>query len=260
MKAIAIIPARYASTRLPGKMLLNETGKYLIQHVYEQVQKARTLSRIVIAVDDEQVAAAVRAFGGEAVMTSAHHQSGTDRIAEAMRHIGGDYDVIINVQGDEPEIEPDAIDQLAHLQFKSGAFMSTLSCPFPADKTEGTGSPADPNRVKIVLGDAVAEVPGARYAVYFTRALAPYPRDDNGAVVDASRFHLHLGVYAYTPQSIKAFTSWAPGLLEQTEKLEQLRAVEKGQRLAVGFVKAATAGIDVQADYDAFVARHRARS
>src|SRR5262245_26771919 len=131
MKAIAVIPARYASTRLPGKPLLRETGKYLIQHVYEQVQRCKSISEAIVATDDQRIFDAVGSFGGNAVMTRADHPSGTDRVAEVAR--GGNADVVVNVQGDEPEIEPGNIDKLVGLFADAKVEMATLACPFPPD-------------------------------------------------------------------------------------------------------------------------------
>ena len=184
MDVVAIIPARYGSTRFPGKPLARQTGKYLIQHVYERVRQARGIGRCLVATDDERIAAAVREFGGEAVMTRADHPSGTDRIAEVVRRLGGaDDDIILNVQGDEPEIEPAYLDRLAARLAGEGADCptATLACPFPED-----ADPHDPNCVKVVVNRAGR-------ALYFSRALVPYPRDRDG-VGPRDRWRLHLGV------------------------------------------------------------------
>lgn len=248
MEVIAIIPVRYASTRFPGKPLARQTGKYLIQHVYERVLAARRVQRCVVATDDERIASAVREFGGVAVMTRADHPSGTDRIAEVARAApGADDDVIINVQGDEPEIEPAYLDRLVDRLAGEPADcpIATLACPFPAG-----ADPRDPNCVKVVRNSAGR-------ALYFSRALLPYPRDgDVGA--PPGTWLLHLGVYAYRRAFLLDLAGWPPSPLEQIEKLEQLRVLERGVALAVEIVEHACVGIDTPRDYENFLARWRA--
>ncbi|MEM8987422.1 MAG: 3-deoxy-manno-octulosonate cytidylyltransferase [Pseudomonadota bacterium] len=250
MTAAIIIPARYASTRLPGKPLLAETGRPLIAHVYERAAAAKDADRVIVATDDERILKAVRDFGGEAVMTRADHASGSERAAEAAADI--DADIIVNVQGDEPEIEPAAIDLLIDTQRRSGAFASTLVCPFAEGLTEGPGSPTDPSCVKAVLS---SEKDGLRHALYFSRALAPYPRADGGAVRRAQDWRLHLGVYAFSRDSLMRFAAAPPGRLEQVESLEQLRILEMGERIAVALVDKGAPGVDTPEDYAAFVKR-----
>ncbi len=249
MHAIAIIPARYGSTRFPGKPLANKTGKPLIQHVYERVGEARRVERCLVATDDERIAGAVRGFGGQAVMTSPDHASGTDRIAEVVRGLpGGDADIVLNVQGDEPEIEPSYLDRLVERLGRESAEcpIATLACPFPP-----AADPRDPNAVKVVLNSCGR-------ALYFSRALIPYPRDA-GAALCPSGCLLHLGVYAYRRAFLLQFAGWPPGRLEQIEKLEQLRVLERGIPLAVEVVEHACVGIDTPEDYERFVARQRQR-
>ena len=257
MNVVAIIPARYASMRLPGKPLLNATGKHLIQHVWEQVRAARCVGRVMIATDDERIAAAVRSFGGEAWMTRPEHPSGTDRVAEVARAIGGrDEDIVLNVQGDEPEIEPAYLDRLVkRLEREADCPAATLACPFPpADAQAQPGAavphdPADPNCVKVVLNRAGR-------ALYFSRALIPYPREKEAAGERAG-WLLHLGAYAYRRAFLLELAGWPPSPLEQVERLEQLRVLEHGCGMAVELVERAVAGIDTAADYDQFVARWR---
>lgn len=245
-RPLIIIPARYASSRLPGKPLLAETGKPLIQHTVEAAQAVGDVE-VVVATDDERILTAVQDFGGQAVMTADTHESGSDRVAEAARLIGGTPDVIINVQGDEPEIDPDAIRLLieVHRTAQSSdrpAFISTLVCPF------ATAAQADdPNTVKAVL--TTPDPHGIRYAMYFSRSRLPYPRHEGHTPL------LHLGLYAYSPESLQAFPTLPRTPLEITESLEQLRVLEHGHRIAVGEVKHAAPGIDTPADYAAFVAR-----
>lgn len=262
MKTAIIIPARHASTRLPGKMLLGETGWPLVRHTYEQAKKSKKADRVLIATDHADIAKAVADFGGEAVMTSPDHPTGTDRLAEAVSKYIPDADLIINVQGDEPEIEPAKIDTLITLaQAATDSPMATLVTPFPADKFEGPGSPLDPNCNKVVLGapvhDTHKNVLGYQ-AMYFSRSLIPYPRDLQGKIADPSFYYLHLGIYAYRPSFLEQFVKLPVGRLEMTEKLEQLRALENGYKIVAGIVPGATPGVDIQADYDAFVARWKA--
>ena len=241
MKAVAIIPARYASTRLPGKPLLAETGMPLIGHVVEAAARADRLDAVYVATDDERIREAVEAFGGRAVMTRADHASGTDRLAEAAEALGlADDDIVVNVQGDEPEIDPGYIDRLVGLLVESGAPMATLAAPLDAEAA------ASPNHVKVVLA-------ADGTALYFSRARIPYDRDGAGA-----DYLLHMGIYAYRKRFLAAFAALAPTPLERTERLEQLRALENGHRIAVGVVPAAAPGIDTPDDYAAFVRRHAA--
>jgi len=243
-----IIPARYASTRFPGKPLANRTGKFLIQHVYEQVAAARRIDRVIVATDDDRIARAVESFGGEAQMTRPDHPSGTDRVAEVAVGLPEPFELIVNVQGDEPEIEPDSIDRLVQLMDEDPeAPVGTLACPFPA----GT-DPADPNCVKVV-------VDGRGRALYFSRSLIPYPRESKGRIEQAGQWLLHLGIYAYRRGFLSLLTNLAPGSLEQTEKLEQLRVLEHGYKIAVGQVARAAVGIDTPEEYAAFVERVMAR-
>jgi len=242
----AIIPARYASTRFPGKPLASQTGQPLIQHVVERVQAARRVDRVVVATDDDRIAEAVRGFGGEVAMTRADHPSGTDRVAEVAQ--GLDADLIINVQGDEPEMDPSSIDALvAMMDEKPDAAMGSLACPFT--RAEDVANPAC---VKVVLDDD-------GMALYFSRSLIPYPRDDAGAVADPSRWLLHLGIYAYRRPFLFELTQTPPAALEQIERLEQLRALAMGARIAMAVVDHCATGIDTPEQYAAFVERWNKR-
>ena len=238
-RAVAIIPARYASTRLPGKPLLAETGKCLIQHVVEAVQQTASIERIVVATDDERIARAVADFGGHAVMTDEACASGTDRLAEAATTLGlADDQIVVNVQGDEPEIPPSAIDTLVAMLAGSDAPMATLATPLANEAADDT------NRVKVVLDKRGR-------AMYFSRAKIPHDRD-----AAATGGHLlHLGIYAYRSAFLKTFASLPPTPAEQAEKLEQLRALEHGYAIVVGIVDYDGAGIDTPEDYAAFVRR-----
>jgi len=241
VNATVIIPARYASTRLPGKPLLAETGKPLIQHVVEAVRGARRVGRVVVATDDARIAEAVRGFGGEALMTRADHRCGTDRLAEAAETLHlADEAIVVNVQGDEPEVPPAAVDLLADLLAGSDAPMATLITPLPA------GQAADPNRVKCVT-DRTGR------ALYFSRAPIPFDRDAGGGV----SYFLHLGIYAYRTAFLKRFTTLPPTPAERAEKLEQLRALEHGYAILTAEIRYDGAGIDTPEDYAAFVERIR---
>lgn len=248
--ALAVIPARYASTRLPGKPLLARTGKPMIQHVVERVLEARAIGRVVVATDDLRIAEAVGAFGGEAVMTSSEHPNGTSRIAEAVESIaagpswsGGEEEaIVVNVQGDEPEIEPALVDRLVEaLAADREAPMATLASPFADDE-----NPQDPNIVKVVIDQN-------RRALYFSRAAIPHDRDGEGTLEPLK----HLGIYGYRRWFLPRYVTLAPTPLEQCEKLEQLRALEHGYPIAVVRVEARHHGIDTPEQYEAFVQRRR---
>ncbi|MDY7009570.1 MAG: 3-deoxy-manno-octulosonate cytidylyltransferase [Planctomycetota bacterium] len=241
MKIVAIIPARYGSTRLPGKPLLDETGKPLIQHVVETVSLAERIDAVYVATDDERIIHAVADFGGCAIMTSGGHISGTDRLAEAADKLDlDDGDIIVNVQGDEPEMSPGHIDRLVSLLIDSDCPMATLAAPLSRADAE------KPDNVKVVLSSDGS-------AMYFSRAKIPYDRGGGG------KYLLHLGIYAYRKEFLLKFAAMPPTSAEQTEKLEQLRALESGYRIAVAVVESAGPGIDTPDDYAAFVARMKDR-
>lgn len=240
--AVAVIPARYASVRFPGKPLADRTGKPLIQHVYERVRGARLVGRVIVATDDDRIAQAVRRFGGEALMTAAGHPNGTCRIAEVAP--GLDADLIVNVQGDEPEIDPDLIDAaVTGLLDHPDAVASTLASPFAPQE-----DPADPNIVKVVI-DAAGR------ALYFSRAKVPHAREGDGP----ARPLKHVGMYVYRRPFLATYAGLAPTPLERTERLEQLRILEHGYEIAVIVADVSHHGIDTPEQYEAFVGRHKAR-
>jgi 3-deoxy-manno-octulosonate cytidylyltransferase (CMP-KDO synthetase) len=242
MGVCAIIPARYASTRLPGKPLLAETGKPLIQHVVEAVRPAQRVDRVVVATDDRRILESVEGFGGEAVLTREDHVSGTDRLAEAAQILGlAPLDIVVNVQGDEPDVPASCVDALVELLDGSEAPMATLATPL------ATNQATDPNRVKVVLRDDGR-------ALYFSRAAIPHDRDASGK----AEHLLHLGLYAYRREFLERFAAMPPAALEETEKLEQLRVLAAGCDIAVGVVSYDGHGIDTPEDYTAFVARTKA--
>jgi 3-deoxy-manno-octulosonate cytidylyltransferase (CMP-KDO synthetase) len=240
LAATVIIPARFGSTRFPAKILASATGKPLVQHVVEQALKCRRVRSVVVATDDRRIVDALRPFGTAAVMTSTAHQSGTDRIAEVAGNLNDD--IVVNVQGDEPEIEPDVIDGLIGLLMENPqADMATAVTPFPAGK-----DPADPNLVKCAVG--VDE-----RAIYFSRSPIPFRREANNP--QNAAYYLHLGIYAYRRPFLLEYASWPPTPLELTEKLEQLRVLEHGREIRVLPVQRATHGIDTPEQYEEFVRR-----
>ena len=242
MTGNVVIPARFGSTRFPAKILAAETGKPLVQHVVDRVKQCELVSDIIVATDDLRIVDALAKFGTHTVMTSPQHQSGTDRIAEVARAAARDARIIVNVQGDEPEIEPDVVDRLMRMQ-SSDDDMATAATPFP-DRAD----PNDPNLVKVV-----SDLDGR--AIYFSRSPIPYRRDSTQA--DPPPYYLHLGIYAYRREFLLTFASWPPGRLETTEKLEQLRALEHGRSIFVLTTSRATHGIDTLAQYQDFVERFR---
>jgi 3-deoxy-manno-octulosonate cytidylyltransferase (CMP-KDO synthetase) len=245
MKTAIIIPARYASTRLPGKPLLRATGKYLVQHVYERACQAQ-VDQVLVATDDPRIVAAVGSFGGQVILTRRDHPSGTDRVAEAAGRL--DADVIVNVQGDEPLIEPDALNLLPRLLAEdTHADLATLAVPVVSSEVWH-----NPNCVKVVC-DAQGR------ALYFSRSPIPFVRDGEPDLsARPPRFLLHLGVYAYRRPMLLRLAATPPEPLEQLEKLEQLRALALGCHIQVGLVRHATAGVDTYADYRRFVEVYRA--
>ena len=236
-RAAAILPARYASTRLPGKPLLDQTGKPLIQHVWEQVRRAKCLDPIIIATDDERIAEAARGFGAEVAMTRDDHVSGTDRVAEVAA--GLDAELILNVQGDEPEIDPGDLDRLVQRLATTDDDMVTLARPFGAGEAELL---ADPNAVKVVFGDDGR-------ALYFSRSPIPHGTDPMGT-------WLHLGVYAYRREALFALAGAEPHPLELRERLEQLRALARGLTIGVVPTEHHGLGIDTPEDYARFIQRY----
>ena len=247
-RRVLAIPARRRSTRLPDKMLLRDTGKTVLQHTYEAACLARQPEAIVIATDDEEIAAEARRFGADVVMTSPDAPSGTDRIAEAVRQLPR-AGVIVNLQGDEPEADATAIDRLFELlEHEPWASMATAATPL-RDRAKLD----DPSCVKVAID-------GRGRALYFSRSVIPHPREWDDALLAAEppAFYQHLGMYAYRRPFLMQMTKWPVGRLEAIEKLEQLRVLEHGHAILVAIVERATHGIDTPEDYAAFVARRRA--
>lgn len=249
-RAVAIIPARLGSTRMPEKILASETGRPLVEHVRERASLARTIERVVVATDHPRIADALTARGAEVVMTSPDHPNGTSRLTEASTILGLAPDaIVVNVQGDEPEVEPGAIDAAVELLAESDAPVSTIGSPF----FEGE-DPANPNIVKVVRTlDASA--------LYFSRGLIPHRRDPAEPLAEGGGPVKHVGLYVYRKWLLDRYVTLTPTPLEQTEKLEQLRIMEHGYRIAVAIHPCAGGGIDTPEQYRAFVERwNRARA
>ena len=261
-KIIVCIPARYGSTRFPAKVLAKDTGKFLIQHVYEQACMAKLPDRVIIAADDKRIAQAAKSFGAECIMTNPDCPSGTDRIAEAAG--GLDFDIVINLQGDEPEIDPANIDTVAQLLADNPKYqMATLAADF-----ETKEQVADPNIVKVVTshgpalrspkGEGGSRGTGRGVAIYFSRSVIPYDRQQGG-IGEIKNYLRHIGIYAYRKNFLLKITKLPQTPLEKLEKLEQLRAIENGFDILVAKVKHTCAGIDTPEQYAEFVKRYSHR-
>jgi 3-deoxy-manno-octulosonate cytidylyltransferase (CMP-KDO synthetase) len=231
LTSFVVIPARYESTRFPGKALALIAGRPMIEHVYQRAARARGISRVLVATDDDRIARAVERFGGDALMTSATHQTGTDRLAEVAARVA--CDVIVNVQGDEPLVEPEMIEQAIapfrnHPELQMTSLRARIVEPTEMD---------DPNVVKVV-------VDRDDFALYFSRAPIPFTRD-RGTQADAWR---HVGLYGYRRSFLTKFAALPPSPLEQAERLEQLRVLEHGVRIKVLETPHFSIGVDTPAD------------
>ena len=241
--SFVVIPARLHSTRLPRKLLLRETGKPLIQHTYEAAQKALKPAGLCVACDHPEIYDEVNAFGGRAVMTDPNAASGTDRVAEVARQLSG-IDIVVNVQGDEPEIAGRSIDlAIELLQRDPAAVMSTLATPIRTRRQL-----EDPACVKVVFDSRGR-------AIYFSRSPIPHPRtwDDALLTAEPPSFYQHVGLYAYRREFLFRIAQLPRPAIERIECLEQLRVLDAGYSILVGVVDEPTFGIDTPADYDAFV-------
>jgi 3-deoxy-manno-octulosonate cytidylyltransferase (CMP-KDO synthetase) len=265
VKVLACIPARYGSTRFAAKVLVKDTGKFLIQHTYEQACLAKLPQKVIIAADDQRIVDAARTFGAECILTSPEHTSGTDRIAEAVRNI--DVEIVVNLQADEPEIDPKNIDYLAELLIKNPDYpMVTLAAEF-----QNAAQIADPNIVKVIIAaygrrttddgrwtshERRATSDEIGRAIYFSRSPIPYNRE-TGGIGDVKQYLRHIGIYAYRKEFLLKITALPQTLLEKIEKLEQLRAIENGFDILVGKVQHTCDGIDTPEQYAEFVKRYR---
>ena len=244
MKFIGIIPARYASTRFPGKPLADMKGKYMIQRVYEQARKV--LDHVCVATDDDRIFNAVQSFGGEVVMTSAQHRSGTDRCFEAYRTLGGHEDVVRKIQGDEPFIKPEQIESRIACFDSPQIQIATLVRPFEA--SEGYEALANPNSPKVVLNER-------HEALYFSRSVIPYLRGVEPAEWLARHtYYKHIGMYGYRADVLGQITCLPQSSLELAESLEQLRWLQNGYTIKVGITTQETIGIDTPADLEKAIA------
>ena len=243
MTAIVIIPARYDSTRFPGKPLCPLKGKPVIQHVYENSKRSHLANDVIVATDSETIFERVFAFGGQAIMTDKRHPSGTDRIAEVAASL--DYDIIVNVQGDEPLIRPEMIDDVIAILDDERASLGTL-----VKRIKNPDEITDPNVVKVVFD------PGM-FALYFSRAPIPFHRDEWGSGLFRGSIELqnfqcykHIGIYSYRRDVLLSLAGMEPTELEKTEKLEQLRALENGMKIKVRETSFETFGVDTPEDLE----------
>ncbi len=240
MKFIGIIPARYASSRFPGKPLADICGMSMIERVYRQASKE--LDDVYVATDDMRIADAVRDFGGRVVMTSADHRSGTDRCYEAYCNVGSDADVVINIQGDEPFIDPAQIAELKKCFDFPDTKIATLVRKF--DPELGWDALFDPNRPKVTFDSKMN-------ALYFSRSIIPYVRNHQWEEwIHSAEFYTHVGMYAYTAATLSEITKLPQSSLELAESLEQLRWLQNGYKIRVGVTASPTIGIDTPEDLE----------
>lgn len=239
MKYICLIPARYESSRFPGKPLAKIGGEEMIVRVCKQV--AKTGIDLAVATDDQRIADCVEAAGFKAVMTSSNHKSGTERVEEAYRNLGSDADVVINIQGDEPFIQPSQIEKIKSLFEENKAIeLATLTKKF--DPNEGFDALFDPNLVKLVYSDKMD-------ALYFSRSIIPYVRKtDWKNWLKEYEFHTHIGIYGYKAETLKEIVKLPMSTLEKAESLEQLRWLQNGYKIKVGLTEFSTIGIDTEED------------
>ena len=239
MSAAIIIPARFGSTRLPGKPLLRETGKFLIQHVYERAHQSQLADSVVVATDDARILQAVESFGGHVVLTSPNHRTGTDRVAEVAQQLSAE--IVLNVQGDEPLVDPQSLDLLIDtLRQNPLASMATLAVPIRSAEQW-----RDPNCVKVVCDEH-------GQALYFSRSPIPYQREGELDFSTAT-FLQHLGLYGYRREVLLELARWPVDEIEAMEQLEQLRALRRGAPIQLKIVQENGFGIDTPDDYRRFV-------
>ncbi len=261
---VAIIPARYASTRLPGKLTKSEarehTGKYLIKHVYRNVMNAKNVHEVIVATDDERIAEVVKHFGGCVKMTSTNHKSGTDRIAEVASNLDADF--VLNIQGDEPDVKGRMIDDLIETMYTE---KEAVVCTF-ANEIRSMDEFTDPNAVKVVIDKD-------SYAMYFSRATIPYIRDKNSnsksSILEKTSdefstgnntsflFLKHLGIYMYRKDFLLRFSSLSIPDIEEIEKLEQLRVLSNGYKIKIIVTPYMCEGVDTPEDFERFLRKYR---
>lgn len=237
MKILGVIPARYASTRFPGKPLADINGKPMIQRVYEQAVKCKELSEVIVATDDKRIEEAVKKFSGNVVMTSDKHESGTDRCFEALTKYGGNFEAVINIQGDEPFIQPEQISKVVSCFSQRETRLATL-----VKKINSLHELADPNTVKVVVGKN-------KEALYFSRTAIPYCRGKEFAEwLKLHTYYKHIGIYGYRTDALKEITKLERSPLEMAESLEQLRWLENGYRISVEVTEMDSVSIDTPED------------
>lgn len=236
-KIIGIIPARYSSTRFPGKPLVDIFGKPMIQRVYEQAKKADSLTDVIVATDDERIEKCVLGFGGHAAMTSSSHKTGTDRCSEVVEKLYPDFDIAINIQGDEPYIHPESIDELVSCFKNKEVTLATL-----IKKIDSSEDIFNQNRIKVVIDKNLN-------ALYFSRSPIPYLRSpENKEWLDCHDFYKHIGIYGYKVSELKKITSLEQSTLEIAESLEQLRWLENGYKIKTKITAYESVSIDAQED------------
>lgn len=239
MKILGVIPARFASTRFPGKPLALINGKSMIQRTYEQVLKAQRIDAAIVATDDERIAEAVKSFGGTVAMTSSHHRSGTDRCREVLENYGSGFDAVVNIQGDEPFIDPRQIDQVAELISRENIQLASL-----AKSVRDAEELFSPNAVKVVMN-------AEGKALYFSRSVIPYLRGvEKESWFAQGKFYKHIGIYAYRSEVLKAISDLPQSSLEKAESLEQLRWLENGFSIQMGVTAFESLSIDTPSDLE----------
>ncbi|GAB4133867.1 MAG: 3-deoxy-manno-octulosonate cytidylyltransferase [Bacteroidia bacterium] len=243
MSILGIIPARYASSRFPGKPLVGIGGKSMIRRVYEQASKASRLGAVVVATDDQRIQEEVLSFGGKVVMTGEHHRSGTDRCAETLEKTEGKWDAVINIQGDEPFIQPEQIDLLCSLFDDASTQIGTM-----VKKLHDITDLDNPNIIKVVLDNE-------KNGLYFSRSPIPHlrgiPSEDR---LKHHFFYKHIGIYGYRADVLRKITQLEPGKLEIAESLEQLRWLENGYKIRTAYTELETISVDAPEDLDKLVA------
>lgn len=246
LRSVIVIPARLRSTRLPKKLLLADTGQTLLEHTYRAASQSRLAEEVIVAADDQEIVSCVNDFGGKVVLTRADHPSGSSRVAEVAESLNG-FDVVVNVQGDEPELSGESIDRAIELLAESSdSVVSTLACPIRDRQVLD-----DPAAVKVVFDRSGK-------AMYFSRSPVPFVREWSDGLLQSNppKFFLHIGLYAYRRDFLSTFVNLPAADCEQLESLEQLRILDSGYGIQVGVVDHHAAGIDTPEDYQAFVSRH----
>jgi 3-deoxy-manno-octulosonate cytidylyltransferase (CMP-KDO synthetase) len=241
MRSIGIIPARFASTRFPGKPLANINGKLMIHRVYEQAKKASALHHVIVATDDERIREAVEGFGGEVAMTDSKHQSGTDRCLEALEQQDQEFEIVVNIQGDEPFISPDQINLILSCFHQENTEIATL-VKLIGDEKELWNT----NKPKVLMDED-------DFAIYFSRQCIPYMREvEKEKWLEAFNFYKHIGMYAYRTGTLKEICSLKPSRLERAEGLEQLRWIENGYKIKTAITDEEALSVDIPEDLDQF--------